>query len=322
MKKERWKGFWRGLRKYYKMIREVGLIGLGKMGFRMAERLLDHDFKVIVSDVDSDSVMRISRKGGIGKNSIKEMTEALSRPRCIMLSVPAEAVDRVISELVPFLSEGDIIVDSGNSFFRDSQNRANKLKKKGVCFLDVGVSGGVGGARNGACLMIGGEEEVYLKIEKIFAALSKEGSYKYLGKSGAGHLVKGYHNLVEYGYLQALAEGLLSVNALSEKEDMGIDLKGVCDIWNKGSIVESRLVGDARVALEGRMEGISGSVRGQTQKEMEFLVEAANGIGAETPCCKAAIDARIASQSRPCAVGKLINAIRNVFGGHEEWKKS
>jgi 6-phosphogluconate dehydrogenase len=303
------------------MNKKIGFIGLGKMGYRMAENLLEHDYDVIAYDINTKQVESISEKGAQGAQSLEEMFEYLVPSRTIVLSVPAgESTDKLISDLRRILSSGDVVVDSGNSFFEDSQRRAKYLADEGIDFLDVGISGGVTGARYGGCLMIGGDKNVYENLRSLFEDLSKEGSFQYLGKSGAGHLVKGYHNLVEYGYLQALAEGLVSINGVSQQEGMDIDLVDVCNIWNNGSIVESRLVGDAKVALSDDLENISGSVFGQTQKEMESLVHLAGSLGLELPTCVSAVRARMKSQTNPTLAGQIINSIRNVFGGHKEWR--
>lgn len=303
--------------------KKIGLIGLGKMGYRMAERLIEQGYAVVGFDINQKVVEDLEKKGGVGVSSVKELANNLAGPRVILLSIPAgQAIDKTIKDLAPYLSEGDIIIDSGNSFYMDSQSRAAYLKENGIYFIDAGISGGIRGARNGACLMIGGEREAFEKARDVFEALSKQGSYKYLGKSGSGHLVKGYHNLVLYGYLQALAEGLVCINKISEDDDLGIKIQDVCGIWNRGSIVESRITRDAESALKKNpnLDGISGSVFGQSQKEMEKLVKTAKDSGVVVPSCESALNARIASQKRPTLAGRIINAVRNVFGGHEEWK--
>ncbi len=306
------------------MPKQLGLIGLGKMGFPVAENLLEKGFEVVATDVNSEAVEKIAEKGAAGTSSINELSENLPEtPKVIIVLVPAEVVGNVLDELSLTLSEGDIILECGNSFYRDSQERAKKLAGKGIVFMDVGMSGGVSGARHGACLMIGGEKAAFEKAKPVFEALSKNGSCQYLGKSGSGHLAKGYHNLAEYGCLQSLAESLSTLNSISDKEGLNIELLKVCEIWNKGSIIESRISRDAETALKNNpsLEGISGSVTGQTRKEMEKLVKIANDYGVEVPSCEAAVRARADSRKAPTFAGKLTNAIRNVFGGHAEWKK-
>jgi 6-phosphogluconate dehydrogenase len=304
--------------------KEIGIIGLGKMGFRIAENLLEKGFEVVAYDINKEFLQKIVEKGAARVYSIKEIKERLIAPRVILLSIPSgEITGKVIKELESHLTSGDTIIDSGNSFYKDSQQRAVRLKKTGIDFIDLGISGGISGARHGACLMIGGEKDVFEKVEHVFKALSKDGSYKYLGKNGAGHLVKGYHNLVEYGYMEALAEGIFTLKSISKQQGMDIVLKDVCEIWNKGSLVESRLVGKAQTAFENNsgLQGISGSVYGQTHKEMEELIKIARDLKVDVPSCEAAVNVRKNSQTSPNYIGKILNAIRNVFGGHEEWKK-
>jgi len=305
------------------MKKKIGIIGLGKMGFRMAQRLIEQNYVPVVIDLNYEVVKDIEKQGAVGVNSMEEMARNLPDPKRVLFSIPAgKGIDKTIEELIPYLSNKDIIIESGNSFYKDSQRRAAYLKEKGIYFLDAGISGGLRGAREGACIMIGGDRYAFERTQYIFKALSKYGSYSYLGKSGAGHLVKGYHNLVEYGYLQALAEGLVSVDAVSKKEDMGILLEEICSIWNKGSIVEGRITRDAETALGNnpRLENISGSVYGQTHNEMEELLRIAGEHGIKVPSCESALNVRIASQKNPTLGGKIINATRKVFGGHEEWK--
>jgi len=298
-------------------MKKVGVVGVGKIGYRTVEHLIEKNYVPVVFDLNLDNVKGLEKKGAISVSSIKELIDNLPMPRVILFLIPALGVDNLIEEFINYLSKNDIIIDFTNSFYKDSQRRAKYLKDKGVYFIDAGISGGISGARYGACIMIGGDKKAFGKVKHIFEDLSKNGSYKYLGKSGFGHLVKGYHNLVEYGYLQSLAEGLVCINEVSGKS---IDLKEVCEIWSKGSIVESRITKDAENAFSRNLDGIKGSVYGQTHNEMEELVKIARGIGIEVPSCESAINARVKSQEKPTFAGKIINSIRSVFGGHEEWK--
>jgi len=306
------------------MIKTVGLIGLGKMGLRMALHLSERGYTPLAADINIEAVKTAEKQGILSTTSIQDLTRKVPKPKVVILSVTAgKPVDSVIKLISPHLSKGDVIIDSGNSFYKDSQMRARSLKKKGITLLDVGVSGGIGGARKGACLMIGGDEKTFKKLEPLFKDLSRDGSYAYFGKSGSGHLVKGFHNLIEYGYLQALSEGVSCLQKVSEKEKINLDLKNVCKTWNNGSIIESKLVKCLEKALEQNpdLKGISGSVFGQSQKEMEKLVLLAKQNGIHVPSCKAALDARKKSQKKPTLSGSITNAVRNVFGGHKEWAK-
>ncbi len=301
------------------MNKEIGFIGLGKMGYNMANRLIRHDYAVTAYDINQE--VTTSLTGAKSTSSITELVKILTPPRTIIISIPAGELDKLLNTLAPLLDADDIIIDSGNSFFQDTIERGKRLKLNGIRFIDCGVSGGISGAKDGACIMIGGDKDVFNTIEHIFKTLSRDNSYKYMGKSGSGHLVKGYHNLVEYGFLQSLAEGLVSINEVSLNNNMDIELKDVCNIWNNGSIVESRLVQDAEIALKNSLKDISGSVYGQTQLEMKQLINVAHEYKLYLPSCEAALNERLKSQEKPTLAGKIINATRRVFGGHQEWKK-
>jgi len=300
---------------------DAGIIGLGKMGFAMAERLLSNDYKIAAMDINPDAVKSISAKGAIGAFSYAELISNLTRTRIVLVSVPDKSMDSIVEEACLHMSGGDILVDLGNSFYKDTQRRAEYLKQRYIWLIDAGISGGISGARWGGCLMVGGERDAVIQADPVLKILSKDGKYAYLGPSGAGHMVKGYHNLVEYGYLQALAEGLSCIAGVSAKEGMGINVADVCDIWNNGSIVESRITHDAYQALakDPSLDGISGSVNGQTMQEMRRLLQVAERFDIGTPCTSAAVEERIMSRIYPSYEGKIINAIRKVFGGHEEW---
>lgn len=300
---------------------DVGIVGLGKMGSRIAERLLEQDYKLAVTDTDKEAVKSIVGKGAVATESLKELMNYMSRTRIVLASVPDKSMDSVVEEAYQHMQGGDILVDLGNSFYKDTQRRAEYLKQRYIWLIDAGISGGISGARWGASLMVGGERDAVIQADPLLKALSKDGKYAYLGKSGAGHLVKGYHNLVEYGYLQALAEGLSCISGVSAKEGMGINVADVCDIWNNGSIVESRITHDAYQALkkDPKLDGISGSVNGQTLQEMRKLLQVAEHLDIGTQCTSAAVEERIMSRIYPSYEGKIINAIRKVFGGHEEW---
>lgn len=302
---------------------EIGIIGLGKMGYRIAQRLIEKKYRIIAYDIDEDLRNKIASEGAVIGENIVDYFKKFSGNKIIILSVPASGVDEVLTEISKHMDKGDIILESGNSFYQETIKRHDRLIKKGIDLIDVGISGGITGARNGGCLMIGGNKGVFESIEELFVDMSKDGSYQYLGGSGSGHLVKGYHNFVEYGYLQSLAEGLVTLKTISDRSKFNISLLDVCTIWSRGSIVESRIVRDAKKAIEENpsLEGISGSVNGQTLYEMKKLAEIAYKYGVQTPACNVAIEVREKSLAKPSMIGKMINAIRNIFGGHQEWKK-
>jgi 6-phosphogluconate dehydrogenase len=302
----------------------LGFVGLGKMGSNLAQRLITAGYVLGVYDSNKECVDRLAGKGARGCVSLAELIGKLDKPSVILLCVPAgKIIDEIIERLGPNLTAGDTLIDLGNSFYQDTRRRAEYLKGKNLHYIDVGVSGGIGGAQAGACLMIGGDESRVHQQEKIFKALSKDGSYQYLGGCGAGHLVKGYHNLIEYGYLQSLAEGLDALLKVSIRESLPVKLAEVCSIWNQGSIIESRLIADAGKVFqqENPLRGIDGTVRGQTFREMQKLIKLAKQAGVKVYSCAAAVKARLDSQKKATESGKIVNAIRNVFGGHKEWKE-
>ncbi|MFC1571741.1 NADP-dependent phosphogluconate dehydrogenase [Candidatus Margulisiibacteriota bacterium] len=303
---------------------DLGFIGLGKMGFYLAQKIIAAGYNVCVYDSKKEIVSQVVNKGAQGSSSVREIGEKLVRPRVVMLCVPAgKVIDEIIEQLIPYLSKGDTLVDLGNSFYKDSQRRAKSLGKMKIHYIDVGVSGGIEGAKHGACLMIGGDKIQVYKQKHLFKSMSRNGSYQYVGKSGSGHLVKGYHNLIEYGYLQSLAEGLESLSRVGTSEGLAVNLEEVCAIWNKGSIIESKILADAQKAFkECSLKNIKGTIYGQTLEEMKKLIKLANQAGVRVYSSAAAVKARINSRKNPTYSGKIVNAIRNVFGGHEEWKKS
>ena len=302
--------------------KKVGFIGLGKMGFYIAQRIKESGQSISVYDSNQEKITKFVKKGTEGCKSLEDLVGKLTDPKVIIFCVPAgKVIDKILNHLNSYLSEGDIIIDLGNSFYKDSQRRAKELSKRNIEFIDVGMSGGVDGAKYGACLMIGGNESKVSELNYLFKAISRNNSYQYIGKSGSGHLVKGYHNMIEYGYLQSLAEGLESLHEISKKEGINISLEKLCNLWSKGSIIESRIVLDAEKAFQKSptLNEIHGSVYGQTLEEMKKLIEIANNCGVKIYSCKAAVKARMDSQKNPSYSGKIINSIRNVFGGHKDW---
>ena len=297
---------------------KLGYIGLGKMGFNMVERLLEKGYEVVVFGRNEKVVRDIKERGAEPASSIQVLVSALPLPRIIWLMIPYQAVEGVLKELVPYLDEGDTIIDGGNSFFKDSMKRARELEEKGVHFLDVGVSGGPGGARNGACIMVGGRKEIYRKFKNLFRDLSVRGGYDYMGKSGAGHFVKMVHNGIEYGMMQAIAEGF----AIMKASPFDLDLMNVAEIYNHRSVIESRLVGWLKNAFDeyGQdLEDVSSSVA--HTGEGAWTVEVAKELGVPARTIEEALLFRIESQKNPSYTGRILSALRNQFGGHEVFEK-
>ena len=293
---------------------KLGYIGLGKMGANMVERLLEKGHEVAAFDRNADAVKAARNMGAHPADTLAALVASLPSPRLVWIMVPHQAVDAVLKELTPLLKKGDVVVDGGNSPYKESIRRAKELEVKGINFLDAGVSGGPAGARNGACIMVGGNKEVFQKFESLFRDLSVPDGYGYMGRTGAGHFVKMVHNGIEYGMMQALAEGF----AVMKASDFGLDLKKVADVYNHKSVIESRLMGwlrSAFVQYGEDLKDISGSAA-QSGEGM-WTVEAGKELEVPTPIIQAALDLRIQSQANPSYMGKLVSAMRNQFGGHD-----
>ena len=280
------------------MKKEIAIIGLGKMGKNMALRLKERRWKVLGLDK------------GYNFSKIKD----ISRPRLLILSVPAQAVDEIIRESSKFLEKGDIIADFGNSFYKDSVRRAGGLSRKGIRFADVGISGGPGGARHGACLMVGGRRKDYRYLRPLFLAVAREpGALEFFEGAGAGHFVKMVHNGIEYGMMQAIAEGF----AVLKKSKYHLDLRRVAEVYNHGSVIESRLTRWLKEAFRvygEDLKKVSGKV-GHTG-EGEWTVKTAKELGVPAKIIEGALKFRIESAKKPSYAGKILSALRSRFGGH------
>jgi 6-phosphogluconate dehydrogenase len=221
---------------------EIGFVGLGKMGKGIVAHLLEKNIKVIVWNRSQDDVDEIVKLGAVAAKNHEDLVKKLKSPRIIWVMVPqGEPVDEMISKIIPWTNKKDLIIDGGNSFFKDTLRRGKKLKNK-VHFMDIGTSGGPGGARSGACLMVGGDKKDYLKIEPILKIISAPKACGYFGSLGAGHFVKMVHNGIEYGMMQAIAEG----SAVLKKSKFNVDMAEVFRVYNNRSVIESRLVGWAQ----------------------------------------------------------------------------
>jgi 6-phosphogluconate dehydrogenase len=296
------------------LLMQLGFVGLGKMGFNMVERLLEKKHAVTVYDRSTEQAAALAKQGALSAVSLQALASSLSPPRLIWLMVPFQAVDAVLKDLVPLLSRGDAVIDGGNSPYKYSVRRADELAQQGISFLDAGVSGGPAGARSGSCIMIGGRSEVFRQYEQLFRDLAVEHGYAHVGKAGAGHYVKMIHNGIEYGMMQALAEGF----SLLKSAPFDLDLVGISELYNHRSVIESRLLEWLKLAYEryGRdLESISGSA-GQSGEGM-WTVEAARELGIPVPVIQAALDFRLRSQKNPDYTGKVISALRHEFGGHD-----
>lgn len=263
-------------------------------------------------------IAEIEKRGAKGTDSYETLVSSLPKPRTIWLMVSHQAVDEVIGKLLPLIDKGDTIIDGGNSPYKESIRRAKELDSKGIDFLDAGVSGGPGGARNGACIMVGGKKEVFKSYETLLRDITVENGYRYMGHSGAGHFVKMVHNGIEYGMMQAIAEGF----AVMKASPFNLNLTDVADIYNHKSVVESRLVGWLKSGFEKYgedLEQISGSVA--HTGEGLWTVEAAREFGVPVPIIEGSLNFRNESQKNPSYTGQVLSALRNQFGRHEAVKK-
>src|SRR3989338_4245279 len=253
---------------------KIGFVGLGRMGMNMVLNLIEHKHQVVAFNRSPDKTKEAEKKGAIAVYSIEDLVRKLPKPRVIWLMINAGTpVDEHIEKLIPLLDKNDVIIDGGNSYFEDSKRRYALLKKKGVRYLDVGTSGGMSGARKGACMMIGGDQEIFKKVEVLFKDMCVKNGYGYMGTSGSGHLVKAVHNAVEYGMMGAIAEGMNLVNEYSSANRANTDLKKVAQVWCNGSIIESRLMSWLEQGMNSDyFDEVSGTVpKGETEEEMGKL---------------------------------------------------
>jgi 6-phosphogluconate dehydrogenase len=294
---------------------QLAMIGLGKMGGNMTERLLRGGHQVVSFDRSPDVVQRYATLGATPAATLADVVAKLKAPRVVWIMVPAgDPVDATIDALRPLLTEGDVIIDGGNSNFRDTMRRGRALAEHGIQFVDCGTSGGVWGLENGYCLMVGGEKRAVLRCEPIFKTLAPEHGCAHVGPSGAGHYVKMVHNGIEYGLLQAYAEGYEILHASKDFPD--IDLHGVAQLWQHGSVVRSwlnELAVDA-FAKDGTLSDIRGFVA--DSGEGRWTVKEAIDLDVPAPVITLSLLTRFRSRQDDSFSAKVIAALRNEFGGH------
>jgi 6-phosphogluconate dehydrogenase len=333
---------------------QIGMIGVGRMGGNMVLRLLEAGHDCVVYARHPEAIEPLVAKGALGSATIADFITRLAKPRTVWMMVPAASVDDVLASFVALLEPGDVVVDGGNSYYHDDIRRAAELKPKGIHYLDVGVSGGVWGLERGYCQMIGGDTDAVRRLEPVFHTLapgvatatrtpgasgevsSAEQGYLHCGPNGAGHFVKMVHNGIEYGMMQAYAEGLniisnagiglrpVEVNAetapLRHPEHFAydIDLAKVTEVWRRGSVVSSWLLDLAASALRKspRLDGFAGHV--SDSGEGRWTLEAAIDEGVPAPVISAAVYERFASRDGAAFGNKLLSALRYEFGGHDE----
>jgi 6-phosphogluconate dehydrogenase len=295
---------------------ELGMIGLGKMGSNMARRLLGGGHSVVVYDPVPQAVQDVAKQGASAAGSVSDLIARLAAPRAVWIMVPSgDATEGTISKLAAGLSLGDIVIDGGNSNYKDSKRRAGVLRQKGIHFLDVGTSGGIWGLKEGYCLMIGGEVEVFRRLEPVFKVLapSPDAGYGHVGPSGAGHFVKMVHNGIEYGMMQSYAEGFELMQA---KAEFGLDLGQVAHLWRYGSVIRSWLLDLAAIALkeDPNLAGIQAYV--DDSGEGRWTVEESIELAVPMPVITQSLQARFRSRQEQPFGAKLLAALRQQFGGH------
>lgn len=297
---------------------KIGLIGLGRMGYNLALNLKDKNHEVVVFNRTLNKVKEAEENGLIGAYSIEELVNKLPKPRIVWIMVPAgEAVDQMINNLLPYLDKGDIIIDGGNSNYKDTLRRYDELKEKGFNFVDVGTSGGINGARYGACMMVGAEDEIFKIIEPFIKDACVENGYLHTGPNGSGHYVKMIHNGIEYGMLQAIAEGF----EILEKSRFDLNYKEIARVWNNGSVIRGWLMELMEKAFEKdpKLESIKGVIH--SSGEGLWTVQEALEIGVPAHIIASSLFVRYRSFQENTFSGKVIAALRNEFGGHKVEKK-
>jgi len=296
---------------------ELGMIGLGKMGGNMAERLHKAGHKVVGFDFSADAVKRLSDAGSTGTNTLEDMVKNLTQsPRAVWIMVPAgDPVDQTIAKLKPLMNKGDIFIDGGNSNYKDSIRRHDELKKEGYEFVDVGTSGGIWGITEGYSMMVGGDEDVVNHLKPIFEALAPapDKGWGRTGPAGAGHFVKMVHNGIEYGMMQAYAEGFSIMDA---KKELNLDIEQISQIWRYGSVVRSWLLDLTADALQKNPElnGIAPYV--PDSGEGRWTVFEAIDLNVSAPVITESLIRRLRSREENNMTDRMLSVMRGAFGGH------
>jgi 6-phosphogluconate dehydrogenase len=293
---------------------QLAMIGLGRMGGNMVQRLLQGGHQVVVFDRSADAVKAHAAIGAQGAKDLADLSSQLSAPRVVWVMVPAGgAVESTIEQLLPGLSNGDIVIDGGNSNYKDSMRRAAWLKGKGIEFIDAGTSGGIWGLSIGYCLMIGASPKAFKQCEPIFRTLAPPDGYAHVGPPGSGHYVKMIHNGIEYGMLQAYAEGYEILHA---SKDFDLDLHQISAVWNRGSVVRSWLneLAERAFAKDTELAALKGYV--EDSGEGRWTVQEAIDLDVPAPVITLSLLTRFRSRQSDSFGAKVIAALRNEFGGH------
>ncbi|WAH38887.1 phosphogluconate dehydrogenase (NAD(+)-dependent, decarboxylating) [Alicyclobacillus dauci] len=290
----------------------VGLIGLGKMGYNLGLNMMDHAHQVTAYDVNEDAVARFAAEGGSGVHSLDELVRSLPSPRVLWVMVPHQFVDNVLADVKKLLAPGDIVIEGGNSKFDESIRRAEEFKQLGMFYFDVGTSGGMEGARHGACYMIGGDADVFKVIEPLFKDTAVPNGYAYMGPSGSGHFTKMVHNGVEYGMMAAIGEGF----EVLENSQFDLDYETVARVWANGSVIRGWLM-DLTLNAFSKDPKLS-SIKGVMQASGEGLWTVEEALRTQTPVPIIALSLMMRNRSLTddTFTGKVVAALRNEFGGH------
>jgi len=295
---------------------QLGMIGLGRMGGNMAERLRLGGHQVVGFDFNADAVARLSASGNVGVSSLEDLTRKFTGRKAIWIMVPqGKPVDETIAKLEPMLNKGDIIIDGGNSNYKDSQRHYTEVTAKGFQFVDVGTSGGVWGLKEGYSMMIGGDNEAVEYLRPIFETLApaKDKGWGHMGPAGSGHFVKMVHNGIEYGMMQAFAEGF---TIMEKKEEFHLDLAQIAEVWRVGSVVRSWLLDLTADALKRnpKLEGLQAYV--SDSGEGRWTVFEAIDLNVSAPVITESLIRRIRSREENNFTDRMLSIMRNAFGGH------
>jgi 6-phosphogluconate dehydrogenase len=297
---------------------KLGLIGLGKMGFNLGLNMMEHNHEVVAFDVNREAVDRFVAEGGTGASSVEDLVKQLPTPKIVWLMVPqGKIVDDLLQELEPHLQSGDIVIEAGNSYYKDTLRRAEHLKQAGIHYFDVGTSGGMEGARHGACYMIGGDPDVFPTIEPLFRDTAVENGYLYTGPSGSGHYAKMVHNGIEYGMMAAIGEGF----EILDKSPFRYDYEKLARVWSHGSVIRGWLMEltERAFSKDPRLEGIKGVMH--SSGEGKWTVEEALDLQVAAPVIAMSLLMRYRSLTDDTFTGKVVAALRNEFGGHAVERK-
>lgn len=297
---------------------KIGLIGLGKMGFQLALNMKDQSQEVIGYNRSRDKVKALLAKGIQGTDSLEELVQGLTPPRRLWIMVSAgPTVDAVLKDLAPLLTPGDLVIDGGNSHYRDTLRRMKELEEKGIHLMDIGTSGGIEGARHGACMMVGSSDHLFREIEPLLTSICVPGGLAHVGPTGAGHYVKMIHNGIEYGMMQSIGEGF----EILKEGPFEVDYGQVANVWRHGSVIRGWLMDLTHQAFleDQQLDSIRGVVH--ASGEGLWSVQEALDLSVPVPVMAASLFTRYRSQQEDTFSGKVVAGLRNQFGGHATVKK-